>query len=418
MKAIIICIGDELLLGQTVDTNSVFIAQELGKIGVQVCRKLVLADDRNEILQALQSVEHDAEIVIITGGLGPTKDDITKHVLCEFFNCETYFDDNVWQNVLHLFAKMNKIPNELNRSQATLPKACTVLNNEVGTAPGMWFEKENKKYISMPGVPFEMKYIMENSVLPMLSQSRQGSIFHKYIMTIGIGESDLAKLVALSEENLPKEIKLAYLPEIGKVKLRLSAYHVDEKLFHPLMDKHFKEILDCIPPQQIYALDNKNMGDVVHELLIEHNKTLSTAESFSSGIIANEMLSRSGSSQFFKGSLIAYQNEVKQKYLNVKIDTIQQFEVESEEVAREMLEGCLQMFNSDFAIATTGIAGPTGEKPEKPVGTVFIAVGNKEQKIVEKHFLRGNRNDIIQRSKDIALNILRKLMLNDVDNLK
>lgn len=410
MKATIICIGDELLIGQTIDTNSVFIAQIFEKIGIRIQQKYTIGDNKDDILKVLNYAAEKSDIIMITGGLGPTKDDITKTVLCEYFNSTLYFDEQIWAHVHEIFAKMNKVPNDLNLSQATLPKKAKILFNALGTAPGMWFEQEGKIYISLPGVPFEMKNIIENEVIPRLQSLSNSEIIHKYLLTIGIGESDLAKMIEHIEQEIPKNIKLAYLPELGKVKLRLSAYNVQKSEVEPIMDKILNDIINHIPKPNIYAKEDKNLTEIIHDLCKKNKLTISTAESFTAGAIVNTLLSRSGASAYIKGSLVAYQDEIKLKYLNVNENTIKANEVESKEVVVEMLKGCLQMFNSDYAISSSGIAGPTGEKPNKPIGTVYIAVGNKNTINVEAYALKGNRNQIIQRSTDIALNNLRKLI--------
>lgn len=411
MQAIIICIGDELLIGQTVDTNSAWISAELNKKGIQVIEKKIIGDRAESIAEALQLAEAKAELVLITGGLGPTKDDITKNVLCTYFGSDTYFDDSVWKNVERLFALRNKTPNELNKSQATLPTQCRVLHNEVGTAPGMLFEKNNTTFISMPGVPYEMKYIMQTHVLPMFKSAK--NILHTTIHTIGIGESDLAMLIADIEETLPKHVSLAYLPKKGKVKLRLSCYDAKDNTVSDEINEIKLRIIHRIEKEHVFGENEETLLGNVAQTLIQKGKTLCTAESYTGGAIAHNIVQWSGASAFYNGGFVTYSNELKKSQLQVSSATLEQYGAVSEACVREMVKGALQATQSDFAIATSGIAGPTGATLSKPIGLVYIGVGSQHKIDVFAYQLTGSRTQIINQSVDIALNKLRLLLIDE-----
>lgn len=408
MKVEIITIGDEILIGQIVDSNSAWMAQKLNDIGANVARIVTISDTQDEILTALSEAENRADVVLITGGLGPTKDDVTKKALAEFFDCDHTFHSEIAEHIARLFAGFGKEMSELNRLQAELPSACEPLQNNQGTAPGMWFEKNETVFVSMPGVPYEMKGIMRDHVIPRLSKKFAApTILHRTILTMGMGESWLSEIIEEWEEALPKEIKLAYLPSPGRVRLRLSATgNQEDELKALLKDETVK--LQKLIPKLIYGYDNDTIEGVVGKLLREAEKTVSTAESCTGGLIAHKLTSISGSSDYFQGSVVSYSNEVKMSALNVSEPDLKKHGAVSETVVRQMAEGIRSRMKTDYAIATSGIAGPTGGSEEKPVGTVWIAVATPEKTIAKKFLFGQNRSRNIEISANTALNLLRK----------
>lgn len=393
----IVTIGDELLIGQVVDTNSAWMGEQLNLIGIKVKQITSISDDKQAILTTLKEASQRADIVLITGGLGPTKDDITKTTLCEYFQCGYRFDENVHQHLIRIFERYGRTLSDLNKKQAELPEICTTLFNANGTAPGMWFETKGKVFVSMPGVPYEMKGIMKDEVLPRLQKHfSTKAIFHKTVLTMGIGESYLSEIIANWEDALPPHMKLAYLPSPGYVRLRLSGSGEDAE---SLKEEVLAEV-EKLKPQiasYIYGYDNDTLPQLIHSALIAGQYSISTAESCTGGNIAAQLISLPGSSVYFKGGLVAYSNEVKQLELHVKKDTLEQFGAVSEETVSEMIDGALSKFGTDFTIAVSGIAGPDGGTAEKPVGTIWIGVGNKQgNKIVKKYQLGQNRERNIQ----------------------
>lgn len=398
MTAHIINIGDELLIGQVVNTNASWMAEELNKRNIKVTNISVISDGGDDIRSQLERSLSEADVVLITGGLGPTKDDITKSVLCEFFGDTLVRHQQTYDNVKKFFERRGLPFTEINQAQALVPSKCKVLVNEVGTAPCMVFtmpqvetqyiaslqteaKPSEKIVISMPGVPFEMKWLMQNSVLPLLQEQLGGeAIVHKTILTFGIGESFLADKIADWEDALPAHIKLAYLPEAGKVRLRLSAYGAD----HTELEREVAEQivkLNAIIGENIYGYDDDTISSAIGKMVNRRCALLATAESCTGGLIAHRITETPGSSAYFKGSIVAYSNEIKEQLLGVKHETLEQYGAVSEETAIEMARGCLTKMGVDYAIATTGIAGPTGGTEEKPRGLVYIAVAkkNKEQ---------------------------------------
>ena len=398
MTAHIINIGDELLIGQVVNTNASWMAEELNKRNIKVTNISVISDGGDDIRTQLERSLSEADVVLITGGLGPTKDDITKSVLCEFFGDIFVRHQQTYDNVKKFFERRGLPFTEINQAQALVPSKCKVLVNEVGTAPCMVFtmpqvetqyiaslqteaKPSEKIVISMPGVPFEMKWLMQNSVLPLLQERLGGeAIVHKTILTFGIGESFLADKIADWEDALPAHIKLAYLPEAGKVRLRLSAYGAD----HTELEREVAEQivkLNAIIGENIYGYDDDTISSAIGKMVNRRCALLATAESCTGGLIAHRITETPGSSAYFKGGIVAYSNEIKEQLLGVKHETLEQYGAVSEETAIEMALGCLNMMDADYAIATTGIAGPTGGTDEKPRGLVYIAVAkkNKEQ---------------------------------------
>jgi nicotinamide-nucleotide amidase len=412
MKAVIITIGDELLIGQTVDTNSAWMGAELSLSGFDVARITSVHDRREDIIYALNEAT-GCDIVLITGGLGPTSDDITKNTLCEYFNTKLVQDSEVLRMITEMVHRRNMPMNENNRRQADVPESCQVLTNAVGTAPGMWFEKEGTIYISMPGVPYEMKYIMNEHVLPRLNKRFTSQvIIHKNIMTYGTPEAKLAEILSKFESELPSNVKLAYLPSAGVIKLRLTAVGSDNQKLLNIVQEQVNKLYKTIP-DIIYGEDEESLEMVVGKLLINKAQTLSTAESCTGGEIAHLITSIPGSSAYFMGSVVAYSNSVKTEFLGVKQETIASFGAVSENVVREMASGAKERFKTNYAIATSGIAGPDGGSDLKPVGTVWIAVAS-EQSIRSERFVFGtDRLTNIRRFSLAALNMLRKQIISD-----
>lgn len=412
MKAEIITIGDEILIGQIVDTNSAWMGQNLNLHGIEVYQVTSVHDNRDHILKALAEAESRVDLVLITGGLGPTKDDITKKVLCEFFNTELVFYPEVLEHVKSLLSSRNVVINQLNRDQALLPANCTVLHNSAGTASGMWFEKNNTIFVSMPGVPFEMEAIMTEEVFPRLIQMGiTQSIVHKTVLTIGLPESMLAEKIEEWESALPEFIKLAYLPSPMMVKLRLSGYGNDKLLLQTEIDNQVKTLLQIIP-EYVFGFDDENLGIVLGRMLVESNQTLAVAESCTGGNIAHFLTSNPGSSAYFKGGVVAYSNEIKNKLLDVPVNVIESVGAVSQQVAEAMATGARKALNADFAVATTGIAGPDGGTEEKPVGTVWIAVAGPSGVKSKMYIFKHNRERNIIRSTHTALNMLRTFLIS------
>lgn len=408
IKAQIITIGDEILIGQITDTNSAFVSQKMNEAGIHVMKKVAVADKENEIVRALDDALKESDVVLITGGLGPTKDDITKTTLCKYFNVPLRFDEASFQNIEKLFKARGREVTELNRMQAEVPENCKVIPNLIGTAPGMWFEKGSAVLVSMPGVPREMKAMMDENVIPLLKEKfKTPFIFHKNILTQGIGESMLAELIEDWENKLPPDIRLAYLPSTGQVRLRLSASGASKEDIIRRVEEQV-ESLKRIAGKYIYGYDDDTLEKIVGELLRKKNKTICTAESCTGGYIAHKITSIPGSSDYFKGSVIAYANEVKENILNVGAQLIQKHGAVSEEVVRLMGENALKILNADFAIACSGIAGPDGGTEEKPVGTVWIAVASSLGVKTRLLHLGTGRMKVIEETSLNSLNLLRK----------
>lgn len=413
MKAEIITIGDEILIGQIVDTNSAWIAEQFNLNGIEIYQITSVHDDRRHITEAIKKAEEKVDLVILTGGLGPTKDDITKNTLCHYFDTRLVFHEPTFEHIKNRFALRNIDLNKLNRDQALVPESCTVLFNKVGTAPGMWFEKNNTIFVSVPGVPFEMKYLVEYEILPRLRERAQsGAIYHKTVLTQGIPESMLAMQLELWENDLPENIKLAYLPSPLSVRLRLSATGTDKNLLKEQVETEIEKLQQIIP-ENIFGYDNETMAEVVGRLLKMEGKTLAVAESCTGGYISHLITAVSGSSAYYKGSVTAYSNEVKMKLLGIKKSSLEKFGAVSETVVKEMAAGVRKALQSDFAVATTGIAGPDGGTPEKPVGTVWIAVAGENQVVTSKFVFGDNRERNIIRSAQTALQILRRFIIEN-----
>ncbi len=422
--ASIITIGDELLIGQVIDTNSAWIAQELNKAGIFVKRRVAVGDNENDIRIALDEESQHVDIILITGGLGPTSDDITKPLLCKYFNGKMIVNEDALQNVKYLFEKVFKRPvTEVNLKQAEVPDVCTVIQNKRGTAPGMWFvqrtsdgEKKGKIFVSMPGVPNEMQGMMKTVIEKLKSRFELPVIVHKTLLTAGIGESMLAEQIKDFESALPSNIKLAYLPNYGMVRLRLTTSGYEKGIIEREIETQF-ETLKFLAKEYLVTDEDEPMEKVIGKLLSARNETMSTAESCTGGYIAHLITSIPGSSKYFKGSVVSYDNEVKENVLNVSDETLQTFGAVSKETVKEMLKGALDVLKTNYAIAVSGIMGPDGGSAEKPVGTVWIAVGSKSfDKLrieTQKLNLRFDRMRNIQITSMNALNLLRKLILSE-----
>ena len=412
MKAAIITIGDELLIGQTIDTNSAWMGAELSKSGFDVYRIISVHDRREDIIYALNEAAGKTDVVLITGGLGPTSDDITKQTLCEFFNTHLVMNYEVLSMIEVMMSHRNFPMNDKNRRQAEVPESCRVLKNAAGTAPGMWFEKNSTIYISMPGVPHEMKYLMKELVLPELNQRFTSQIIiHRNIMTYGTFESKLADILADFESGLPENIKLAYLPASGVIKLRLTGTGSEHDHLLNLINEQVRKLYATIP-EFIYGEDEESLEMVIGKLLMAKDKTVVTAESCTGGEISHLITSVPGSSVYYKGSVIAYSNSVKTQLLGVQDYILTRYGSVSENTAKEMAVGARNLFNTDFAISTSGIAGPDGGTEAKPVGTVWIAVASERGTVCEKRVFGNDRITNITRFSLAALNLLRKQIIN------
>ena len=414
MRAEIITIGDEILIGQIVDTNSQWIGTELNKIGVSVHQISSIQDDKEHILNALKEAEDRVDIVILTGGLGPTKDDITKHTIASYFNDHLELNNEVVDHIQQLFKKY-KIPfGESNRLQGMLPTKATMLKNLYGTAPGMWFYENNTVFVSLPGVPNEMKGLMKYEVLPKIQkQFKLPYIVHKTIMTYGQGESVVAERIEEFENNLPSFIKLAYLPNYGRVRLRLTAKGDDKALLENGINEQIEKLYTLIPDIISGFDDGGKLEDKIGALLKNKNKTVATAESLTGGKIAATIVSVAGSSAYFKGSIVAYSAETKQSLLNVAKSTIETNTVVSKEVVKEMALGVQQKLQSDYAIAVTGNAGPTTDHNDKSVGVVFIAIASENSVLVEEFNFGKPRGRVIDKTVNKALEMLEKEILKN-----
>jgi len=408
MRALIITIGDELLIGQTIDTNSAWMGSELSKLGFDIHRKISIHDNRNDILEALEEAGGKAELVLVTGGLGPTSDDITKQTICEFFNNKLVLNTEVLKMIEERLNRRGIPMNENNRKQALVPDSCKVLFNAMGTAPGMLFEKDKTIFVFMPGVPYEMKYIMTEHLIPLLkNRFSLQAIIHRNIMTYGVSEARLAELLTGFEASLPGDIRLAYLPSAGINKLRLSATGTDRSLLYEKVEEQVKKLY-LIIPELIFSEDEKTFEVVIGELLKERNQTLCTAESCTGGKIAQMITSVPGSSAYYKGSVIAYDNAVKKELLKIRYEMLEKNGAVSENVVKSMAKGVRKLLKTDYSVATSGIAGPDGGTDLKPVGTVWIAVSSEKGTVTERHIFGNDRNINIKRFSIAALSLLRK----------
>lgn len=408
----IITIGDEILYGQIIDTNSAFMGAELGKIGIRIKQITSISDEVTHIKKALDEARNRADIILITGGLGPTKDDLTKTTLAEYFGVGLKLDEQSLADVTEIFRLHGREVTELNRQQAFLPENCQPVRNVLGTAPGMWFEDIGKIMVSMPGVPFEMKRMMTDIVLPRLQQHFElPKINHKVIQTIGIGESFLAEKIADWENNLPAHIKLAYLPSLGNVRLRLTGLDTGTDNLERQMQQEVAKLSKLIP-EYIFAYGEVTLAEAIGNLLKERGLTIATAESCTGGMVAQKLTSIAGSSAYFMGGLVTYDNAVKIEQLGVQELTIHTYGAVSEETVTEMARNIRQKLKTDIGIATSGIAGPTGGTPEKPVGTIWIAYADAHQTIARKLNFNRTRELNIEYTTKAVLNLVRQSLPN------
>ncbi|GGD25953.1 competence/damage-inducible protein A [Hyunsoonleella pacifica] len=416
MLAEIITIGDELLIGQVIDTNSAFIAKTFNSIGASIYQITSVQDDRAHILQALKDAESRVDIIILTGGLGPTKDDITKKTIAEYFNDTLVRNADVTQNIENIWKKyVRQTLLQINKDQALVPSQATVLMNELGTAPGMWLDKGNKTFVSLPGVPFEMKKLIVDKVIPMLKEKYQFPfILHKTLLTYGLGESTIAKRIEAWEEALPETVKLAYLPKLGSVRLRLSSKGFNEKEVRQNIDKEVEKVLPLIEDAFVGFEDEaESLEIIIANRLTQSGKTLAIAESCTGGNVAEQFTQNAGASAYFNGGVVTYATVSKIKVLGVSEDVIKKHSVVSKEVVEAMAKNVRELFNSDYGLATTGNAGPSKGDSDAEVGTVFIAIATKDKVISESFMLGSARKRVIKKAVNKALEMLEKEILKN-----
>lgn len=415
MLAEIITIGDEILIGQVVDTNSAWMGQELNKIGMRVKQITSVSDEATHIKKALDEAQQRADVILMTGGLGPTKDDVTKLTLADYFNMPLRRDEATLAHVAEIFARLNRPMIEANERQADVPDGCTVIQNKNGTAPCMWFEVNGKIFVSMPGVPFEMMYLMEEEILPRLKTAfNLHAIQHKTILTAGLGESFLAQQIADIEDKLPEHIKLAYLPKLGQVRLRLSGTGADEMSLSSEINYFAQQIMERIAKHVVIDQDIA-LEKAILDKMEAHGLTLSTAESCTGGYISHLITQHAGSSAVFEGGAVTYSYDLKESILGVKHETLTTYGAVSEQTVKEMAQGAITRFKTDYAIAVSGIAGPGGGLPGKPVGTVWIAIANKHSVKAKLFTFGSKRIQNIERSAMAALTMLLNLLKQDLN---
>ena len=408
MQAEIIAIGDEILIGQTIDTNSAFIASQLNLQGIQVHQKKVIADTAEAIVSAMESVHPDTKYVFMTGGLGPTKDDITKKTLLDYFGGEMIFEEAIYAHIKTLFASFNREPKEVHRQQAFVPSSCVTILNETGTAPGMRFERNGCFFFSTPGVPYETEHLVGDKILPWILETQmEGKLYHKTLITQGRGESDLAEILKDWEEALPPELKLAYLPSPGLVRLRLSGNAATKQESKSLVDAGV-EVMHQLLGDLIFGEDASSLEEILGKSLLQRKMSISTAESCTGGYLGHLITKIPGSSAYYLGGVVAYSNQLKESLIGVPLDLIETHGAVSEAVALEMAKGIRERTGSDFGVATTGVAGPGGGSAEKPVGTVWIAVSGPQGEKARCYHFGSHRQRNIRRSALMALDRLRK----------
>ena len=415
MQAEIITIGDEILIGQIIDTNSAFISKQLNSIGVSVYQITSIQDDKEHILKALKEAEENADIIILTGGLGPTKDDITKNTLVAYFNDTLVQNKEVLENIKLLWKKYIKQPlSQVNIDQALIPSKSKALMNYLGSAPGMWFENQDKVFVSLPGVPYEMKALITNEVLPRLQEKFHCPyIMHKTILTYGLGESMLAERIEDWEDALPKHIKLAYLPNLGKVRLRLSAKGINKEEVENEVAVQIQKLIPQIEDIFVGFEDEDTIQTIIGKKLVEQSKTLSVAESCTGGKIAELITENSGASAYFKGSIVSYATQAKKEILNISEEIIKEYSVVSKQVAEAMAKNVRQLFKTDYAIATTGNAGPTKGDADAEVGTVYISIATPNSIFTEKYNFGNSRVKVINKASNKAFELLLKEILKN-----
>lgn len=410
MKAIIITIGDEILIGQIVDTNSAWLGQKMNEIGIDIIEKIAIGDDHSLILKSIDYAFENADLILMTGGLGPTKDDITKHAIAEYFNVGLTFSQPTYDRIVKLFERFNRPVTKSLEEQCYLPSNATLLKNKMGTAPGMLFQKGEKLLIAMPGVPYEMQSIVSDELIPILQQKNTSdSILHSTIMTAGEGETVLADKILPKLTQLPDHIKLAYLPSLGSVRLRLTGKSGDKEILQQELNHFTKVIVDELG-DLVYGFNDESLEAHILRICVEKNITLSTAESCTGGYLAHKLTSIPGSSAYFMGSIVSYANEIKTNVLKVKQETLDIYGAVSEETVKEMLSGLLNITNTTIGVSISGIAGPDGGSPEKPVGTIWLALGTKDQIQTFKLNSTKDRLKNIEYATTVAMNKLRLLI--------
>ena len=414
---ILINIGDELLIGQVVNTNAAFIGQQMSAAGFELTDVITIGDDGQAIRDTVTSALAKTDVVIMTGGLGPTKDDITKKIICDIFQRELVMDEPTLKHVTEIFTSRGMALTDTNRQQALVPQGCTVLSNPLGTAPGLWIEQDGKVLIALPGVPFEMEKLIKDEVMPRLEAHKkdQHAILYRVLQCTNISESGLSDLLENFEQQLPPELKLAYLPKPGIIRLRLTARGDNKESLKTLLDQHFNE-LKKLTAEYAFTDEDIEIEEVVGRLLAKSGKTIATAESCTGGYVAHLITSVSGSSRYFQGSLVSYSNDIKRDLLNVREDNLKRRGAVSEQVVSDMALNAMGLFDVDYTIATSGIAGPDGGTKDKPVGTVWIAVATPVRLTThEFHFgSRTGRKQIIERAARAALNMLRVEIEKDI----
>ena len=411
MQAEIITVGDELLIGQVVDTNSAWLGQILNKYNIKIKRIHSISDDALEIKSCLANCLERSELIIITGGLGPTKDDITKKTLAEFFNSDMVINQSVLAQLETYFKNRGRQMLEINQMQAEVPSVCRVLTNALGTAPGMWFDSNNKVVISLPGVPFEMKHIFEHEALPLIAQQfKMPAFVHRTLVSFNVPESLLAKQIEDIEDSLPTQIKLAYLPSLNTVRLRLSGSALDNNDNIVQLLDHYVQLIKDRMGKAIVSDQDETLSQTVFNQLSQLNQTLSVAESCTGGYISHQLTQIPGASKVFVGSVISYSNSVKHHQLGVESTLFETVGAVSEQVVTQMVTGVRERLQTDYAIAISGIAGPEGGSEDKPVGTVFIGVSSAKSHVVNRFHFSGNRMQIIERSNNMALAMLLEMI--------
>lgn len=411
--AIIITIGDELLIGQVIDTNSGWIAQRLNEVGIMVKKRISIGDIPEEMVNAIDLERKNADIILLTGGLGPTSDDKTKEVLGDYFNGKMVVNEVALANVTHLFENIYKKPvSKVNLEQAEVPDVCEVIQNKRGSAPGMVFKKEGTIFISMPGVPYEMKGMMQDVIPYLQKEFKTPVIIHKTIVVAGIGESAMAEIIADFEKALPKKITLAYLPNYGLLRLRLSVSGFDKESVSQLIEERFEQLKE-LAKDYIVADQDDSLQVILGKILSTKKQTIATAESCTGGGIAALITSVPGASAYFEGSVVSYSNRIKEEIIGVKKETLSSFGAVSEQTVIEMLQGILDKFNTNYGISVSGILGPDGGTPDKPVGTVWVAVGNKEKYQTQLLHLRFDRDKNREVCINAALNMMRQFILSE-----
>ncbi len=411
MTAYLLTVGDEILIGQITDTNSAWMAQQLNLQGIRIAGKSSVGDVHPNIIEAMDYALSKADLVLVTGGLGATKDDITKKAIAEYFGVEMVFHDETWHRLQYFFKKLGKTPNEMNKNGCFMPENAEILTNDRGLAPAMWFEKGGKVMVSMPGVPYEMMHLMTDRVLPRLKKSFPVSpVVHRTLMTAGEGETGLAALLSDFEDGLPNNIKLAYLPAFNQVRLRLTATGTDEATLNKQIDIE-KAKMETIVSKFVYGYDDEPLAKAIGRMLVNQKKTIATAESCTGGYLSAQLTANAGSSVYFKGGVIAYHNDLKINLLGVKTETLEEHGAVSEATVREMVQGVLNATQADMGIAISGIAGPGGGSAAKPVGTIWVAVGDKTHTRVAHLTIDRGRNRNVEYAANVALNLVRIFLL-------